>query len=323
MKKTNLLPFAYITIFIIASYIIVILSFGRNMLIKRNYINNSQSFITYTNPAINLIGFKSKKSFSNSRILGFKKKIINSGIADKQKEVFYIIDSKGIEFYNSNGKKEYKYEYRDKDMEILSGCVSDIDGDNIPEVLILSRKKGGEYGEDLIIYSYNKTLKEVFKQSLKELNPWKVQTADVEGDGIREISIGVYKTAKFHPVLAKRPFIYNWQGNGISPKWRGSRLSRPFEDYIFIDIDNDNMDEIVSIEVLQDGKKLLNSYKWKGFGFEAMGQSDIYSDISDLSTTIDESLGWRIFARVNENNRWKEVKFIYQGNKLLSLDKRK
>jgi len=67
---------------------------------------------------------------------------------------------------------------------------------------------------------------------LERLNPWKVQAADVDGDGKVEIGIGVYKKARFHPVMAKRPFIYGWDGKTLYPKWLGSRLSRPFTDFV-------------------------------------------------------------------------------------------
>ena len=66
-------------------------------------------------------------------------------------------------------------------------------------------------------------------------NPWKIQIGDVDGDGKDEIGIGVYKKAKFHPVMAKRPFIYGWDGKKLYPKWLGSRLSRPFKDFVLAD----------------------------------------------------------------------------------------
>ena len=66
------------------------------------------------------------------------------------------------------------------------------------------------------------------------------------------------------------------------PKWRGSRLSIPFTDYVFYDIDNDKVNEIISIEILEDGTNILNTYKWKGFGFEGFLESESFPKIEKL-----------------------------------------
>ena len=55
-------------------------------------------------------------------------------------------------------------------------------------------------------------------------------------------------------------------------------LSRPFIDFVLYDIDNDGWDEIISIEILKDSSYKINSYKWKGFGFEG------YLESKDLQT---------------------------------------
>ena len=118
--------------------------------------------------------------------------------------------------------------------------------------------------------------------------------------------------------MAKRPFIYNWDKEGLSPKWLGSRLSRPFEDYIFSDIDGDGMEELISIELLSNGRKAINSYKWKGFGFEGMGESRDFKDITALQK--QESREWGvslIAADVMEAGEWKQAVFSYQNGELI------
>ena len=99
---------------------------------------------------------------------------------------------------------------------------------------------------------------------------------DIDGDGRVEIGVCVYKTAKFHPVPAKRPFFYALQDGRLQPVWLGSRLARPFADYRLFDLDGDGVDEIVSIESVQSGNQLLALYDWKGFGFEVQAISDEY-----------------------------------------------
>lgn len=197
----------------------------------------------------------------------------------------------------------------------VSTCKSDLDKDGIEEELYLSGDKDSIYGKYLVILSKGK---ELGRYDLEALKPWKVMVADVDGDGMKEISIGVYKTAKFHPEMAKRPFIYNWDKEGISPKWLGSRLSRPFEDYIFADIDKDGMEELISIELLSNGHKVLNSYKWKGFGFEGIGESREFEDISALRKQAPGEIGISMaVADVMEDGNLKRAVFGFQNGKLV------
>ncbi len=167
-----------------------------------------------------------------------------------------------------------------KDYITMDYSFADIDGDKRCEKVILKKKIFSKYGSEVIIYSSEG--EELYREDFSDLKPWKIAVGDVDGDGINEVSIGVYKETIFHPVMDKRPFIYTFKDNRLHPKWRGSRLSRPFTDYLFYDIDNDGMDEIIAIEFLKDGQKAINTYKWKGFGFEGLLESEGYKDIGNL-----------------------------------------
>lgn len=176
-------------------------------------------------------------------------------------------------------------------------------------LVTLTGSKGNEYGKDIVIYSLENE-REVYREDFTQLNPWKVVIGDIDGDGIDDISIGVYKESPLHPVLAKRPFIYSFVEGNLVPKWRGSRLSKPFIDYTFNDLDKDGIDEIVSIEVLEDNKKVINSYKWKGFGFEGFIESMPYDDIKGLNIKdgliyldiIDDNDDYLGFIKLEKNN---------------------
>lgn len=168
---------------------------------------------------------------------------------------------------------------------ILDKAIGDITGDNQIETVVLTKRIFSKYGKDIVIYSSDN--EEIYREDFTELKAWKVAIGDIDGDRIDDISIGVYKETLFHPVMAKRPFIYSFRTASLQPKWRGSRLSKPFIDYIFHDIDKDNIDELISIEILNNGDKLINTYKWKGFGFEGIGESKAYEDIYDLYLADD------------------------------------
>ena len=185
---------------------------------------------------------------------------------------------------------------------VLDKAYGDIDGDGNNELIVLNKNMFGRYGKEVIIYNGMYDLTEIYRENFSELKPWK-DVGDVDGDGIYEVSVGVYKETIFHQVMDKRPFIYSYKDNRLVPKWRGSRLSRPFTDYIFYDLDNDDCDEIISIEILEDGKMVLNSYKWIGFGIEGFLESEIYDKIyrlnkgKDLLVTAVKD-GYKINGRV-------------------------
>jgi hypothetical protein len=101
----------------------------------------------------------------------------------------------------------------------------------------------------------------------KNWKPWKIEIADVDGDGISEIIVGIIKPTKFFPKPHNCLFIYGWNGKEIYKKWLGSSLSRPFSDFIFADLDGLKGDELIALETTLDGKKRLAIYRWNSFGF--------------------------------------------------------
>jgi len=97
-------------------------------------------------------------------------------------------------------------------------------------------------------------------------NPWKLMIADVDGDGRREIVLGVHKSTHYFPRPHNCLFIYGWDGRRAFPKWLGSSLSRPFTDFILADLDG-GAEELIALEIMRDGKRCVAVYKWNGFGF--------------------------------------------------------
>ena len=106
-----------------------------------------------------------------------------------------------------------------------------------------------------------------FSRDLSRLAPWKIRLADVDGDGRPELVLGVFKRARFDPVPRKRLFVYDWPGHTLVPRWLGSRLSLPFDDFAFVDCNGDGRDELVALEQGPGGRRRLMRYDWNGFGF--------------------------------------------------------
>ena len=116
--------------------------------------------------------------------------------------------------------------------------------------------------------------------------PLRLRAGDINGDGMPELSIMVYKTTPLDPVMAKRPFFYNYSDGAIYPLWRGSRLSRPFEDYDLWDSGNGGAFYLLSTEYLSDGRMVLALYEWDDFGFVRISQSKPYISLRLLPQTV-------------------------------------
>ncbi|MBU5310843.1 hypothetical protein KQI38_02270 [Tissierella carlieri] len=160
-------------------------------------------------------------------------------------------------------------------------ALGNINGDNKDYLVVLTGARWKKFGKEVVIFSLEE-MEEIYRRDFSEFKPWKIAIGDIDGDGKDEISIGVYKKSPLHQVMAKRPFIYSFEDRKLEPKWRGSRLSRPFIDYTFFDIDGDGIDEILSIEILENDRKVINTYKWKGFGFEGYLETKDNEDITRL-----------------------------------------
>ena len=191
--------------------------------------------------------------------------------------------------------------------DIISWFTADISYDGKEELLLITKDSsdgamsldsGEPYGRYIDIYSEYDIQNNIpkpqgeplYRFDLTDIKPLYIQAGDIDGDGTVEIAVCVYKTAEFHPVPAKRPFFYDLQDGQLEPVWLGSRLSRPFADYILFDVDRDDIAEIISIEYTENGNKVLAVYDWKGFGFEVKTQTgEIEDTVTFLKHTNDRS----------------------------------
>lgn len=137
-----------------------------------------------------------------------------------------------------------------------------------PFVYAVLGRRDAERGERFAVLELQgKFLRLTHLDRDRRLNPWKVLSGDVDGDGQAEVVFAVYKKARFHPVLANRPFVFEWDGRRFIAKWLGSRLSQPFLDLALKDLNADGVCEIVALEQQRDGSQRIMSYRWNGFGF--------------------------------------------------------
>ena len=152
---------------------------------------------------------------------------------------------------------------------------ADLDGNGVRETVAITYRtiKGGHPmgGEIIVLHEVKGRLRPLWRQ--KNLNPWKLRIADVNGDGKQEIIAGVWKKSPKDPIMAKRTFVFYWNGTRMMPMWLGSRLSRRFEDFELKDINKDGWAELLALEIAPGKPKRIGIYRWKSFGFEWLGSA--------------------------------------------------
>lgn len=137
---------------------------------------------------------------------------------------------------------------------------ADLDGDGRVERIDLDSDRG-------VALQVSRDGKLLWSGVSGSWKPWKMQLADVDGDGKPEIVVGVFKSTKFFPKPHNCLFIYGWSGEQAYSKWLGSSLGRPFTDFLFADLDNKPGDELVAIETTLERKAGVAVYRWNSFGF--------------------------------------------------------
>jgi hypothetical protein len=147
----------------------------------------------------------------------------------------------------------------------ITSMEVDLDGDGTSERIILDKDQ-----ESTLSVRHGKRL--LWTGVPARWKPWKLAVADVDGDGRREIIVGVYKSTRFFPRPHNCLFIYAWDGQRVRPKWLGSSLSKPFLDFAFLDANAYGQQELASIEIKRDKRLCLALYSWNGFGFTLEGQ---------------------------------------------------
>jgi hypothetical protein len=99
----------------------------------------------------------------------------------------------------------------------------------------------------------------------KDWKPWKIAVADVDGDKKDELLIGLYKVTRHSPNRIHTLYVYGFDGSKMIPRWRGSRLTRDFDDFSVAKAPKG--DKILTLDRLLDGRFALSCYTWSGFGF--------------------------------------------------------
>jgi hypothetical protein len=115
------------------------------------------------------------------------------------------------------------------------------------------------------IYNRDGTL----TQSVWRLNypVYRFDCADLTGDGIPEIAVGVIKPTRFDPNVAKRLFLFKlFDTCHVRPLWLGSKVSLPLVDFRLINEDEEP--RIRTLEQESESSFAVAEYAYKTFGLE-------------------------------------------------------
>ncbi len=129
-------------------------------------------------------------------------------------------------------------------------------------IYTITRRGLKPYGSYLKFYSRDGEL--LYESNIEEVRPYKIESGNIGGE---IIALGVVKKSPLHSELLSRIFFYKFDGVGLIPVYRASRLSHYHSDFTLYDIDGDGEDELISVE---DVGREVAAYKWKSFGFEKM-----------------------------------------------------
>jgi hypothetical protein len=101
---------------------------------------------------------------------------------------------------------------------------------------------------------------------------FRVRLGDVNGDGVKDLCLGLVKTTRHDPVARKRLFVYSLRHGFIRPLWLGSFLGTPWSDFRLI---NDQGRMLVETCADRKGAARPPSMRWvwKSFGFTHASES--------------------------------------------------
>ena len=155
---------------------------------------------------------------------------------------------------------------------------------------LINKNGTEEYGDLFAIFEGNDdTWQRIYENDFKNLMPWKVELADIDGDNTPEILIALRKKTPYDKEIKNRMFIFNYQDGILSRKWTGSRIAGIWRDYFPMDFLSTPGHELVFIQQDEGDMEKLSVYSWFDFGFFMVADSESYQSIPSV-IKLDENL---------------------------------
>ncbi|MFN4180383.1 MAG: FG-GAP repeat domain-containing protein [Armatimonadota bacterium] len=184
---------------------------------------------------------------------------------------------------------------------VVSGsCQVDLDGDRQEERVVFRPKVDGAI-------SVFRGRRKIWQGVPNRWQVWKLVIADVDGDGKKEFLLGVNIKTRYFPQRHKSVFVLGWNGKFAYARWLGSHLSKPLVDFVAAPLDEHQGDELVTLEVTRDGRHCIVVYRWIGFGFTVIWQSQPFAEarlfLQGCQVGVKLSDGQKLFI-VNADGKW-------------------
>lgn len=131
------------------------------------------------------------------------------------------------------------------------------------------------------------SLVKTYANDLTRINPWRIDCEDIDGDGIAEICLGVFKTTHFDENEGNRIFLFDFD-TVLRKKWTGSKLGDVLIDYRFVENVNKDRKDILVISEDNNEKCKLLLCQWFDFGFVVINESEKYDQLVFIDKRQDE-----------------------------------
>ncbi len=179
---------------------------------------------------------------------------------------------------------------------------------------IVSSTNDQEYGDYLIVFhKKNGGYEREYSNNFSDLKPWKLELADIDGDGNTELLTGVRKKTHYDPVEKNRLFVFNYIEGKLVKKWTGSQIAGTWKDFYVGDYLPVKGDEVLFISQTENGRERLGIYYWFKFGFLLLAQSEGYETIEGIRLT-DEGQLQMIYSKAKKE--W--IDLVVKNGKITS-----
>ena len=158
---------------------------------------------------------------------------------------------------------------------VFNLSVNDVDGN--PCEIKISKKIYERYPNMVSINGKVHIYKDRYR-----LNVWKAEAGAVTDEGVENVVLGVYNKSPFHQETEKRVFVYIVKNDELRPRYRASKLSTPFEDFVLYDVEGDGVIEIVTLDNIK-GMNSISAYKLKKMTIYREYFSKNYECLSELN----------------------------------------
>lgn len=168
-----------------------------------------------------------------------------------------------------------------------------------------------DYGNTLLVLEKeNGSFKRAYENDFRELQPWKIDTADIDGDLEMEILVAVRKTTPYDKELKNRMFIFNYRNDVLVKKWTGSQIAGTWRDFYTEELVDASGEELIFLEQSGEGQERIKVYYWFDFGFFLLAESSEYSLIEELIVSGENSIKVTLMKGLQINLSMKNGKLV-------------